>query len=96
MRFVVIVFLVLIVASLGSALVLLLRSQGEGGTRVARALAIRLPQARRMAYCLHKMGVLEQEGVRARQRVWRRCPPYVVPLGHPVLPRGTDGVPASP
>ncbi|TAH43973.1 MAG: twin transmembrane helix small protein [Betaproteobacteria bacterium] len=42
MRIVVILFLVMIVASLGSALLFLLRDRGNGGTRVARALAIRV------------------------------------------------------
>lgn len=42
MRIVVIVFLVMIVTSLGSALLFLLRDRGNGGTRVARALAIRV------------------------------------------------------
>jgi Flp pilus assembly protein protease CpaA len=42
MRIVVIVFLVLIIASLGSALLFLLRDRGSGDTRVARALAIRV------------------------------------------------------
>lgn len=42
MRIVVIVFLVMIIASLGSALLFLLRDRGNGGTRVARALAIRV------------------------------------------------------
>lgn len=42
MRIVVIVFLVMIIASLGSALHFLLRDRGNGGTRVARALAIRV------------------------------------------------------
>lgn len=41
MRLVVIVFLILIVTSLGSALVFLLRDQGKG-RRTARALAIRV------------------------------------------------------
>ncbi|ATE58806.1 twin transmembrane helix small protein [Thauera sinica] len=41
MRIVVILFLVMIVASLGSALLFLLRDRG-GGTRMARALAIRV------------------------------------------------------
>ncbi|HRP95822.1 MAG TPA: twin transmembrane helix small protein [Rhodocyclaceae bacterium] len=41
MRFVVITFLVLIVASLGSALVFLVRDRGTG-TRTARALAVRV------------------------------------------------------
>ncbi len=41
MRFVVIVFLLLIVASLGSALLFLLRDRGRG-QRTARALAIRV------------------------------------------------------
>lgn len=42
MRIFVIVFLVMIVATLGSALLFLLRDRGKGGTRVARALAIRV------------------------------------------------------
>lgn len=41
MRIVVIVLLVLIVASLGSALVFLLRDQGKG-TRTVRALTVRI------------------------------------------------------
>ena len=41
MRVVVIVFLVLIVGSLGSALMFLLRDQGKG-RRTARALAVRV------------------------------------------------------
>ncbi len=41
MRFVVIIFLLLIVASLGSALLFLLRDRGRG-QRTARALAIRV------------------------------------------------------
>lgn len=40
---------------------------------LAQALAIRLPQARRMAYCLHAMGALEQAGKRGRERVWQRA-----------------------
>jgi hypothetical protein len=39
---------------------------------IARALGIRLPQARRMVYCLHRMGVLEPAGKRVRERLWRR------------------------
>lgn len=42
MRIVVILFLVMIVASLGSALMFLLRDRGNGGMRMARALAIRV------------------------------------------------------
>ncbi len=42
MRVVVILFLVLIVASLGAALVSLLRDRGNGGTRTVRALALRV------------------------------------------------------
>lgn len=42
MRIVVIVFLVLIIASLGSALLFLLRDRSSGDSRVARALAIRV------------------------------------------------------
>ncbi|KAI5913252.1 MAG: twin transmembrane helix small protein [Proteobacteria bacterium] len=42
MRIIVILFLILIVSSLGSALLFLLRDRGQGGTRVARALAIRV------------------------------------------------------
>ncbi len=44
MRFVVILFLLLIITSLGSALLLLLRSSGtvDRSTRMARALAIRV------------------------------------------------------
>lgn len=42
MRIVVLVFLFLIVASLGSALLFLLRDRGHGGERMARALAIRV------------------------------------------------------
>lgn len=41
MRFIVILFLVLIVASLGSALVFLLKDKGSG-ERTVRALAIRV------------------------------------------------------
>lgn len=41
MRLVVIAFLILIIASLGSALVFLVRDRGHG-TRTARALAIRV------------------------------------------------------
>lgn len=41
MRIVVLVFLLLIVASLGSALVFLVRDRGTGG-RTARALALRV------------------------------------------------------
>lgn len=42
MRFVVVVFLLLIIASLGSALLFLLRDREQGGTRMARALAVRV------------------------------------------------------
>ncbi|MBN8443043.1 MAG: twin transmembrane helix small protein [Thauera sp.] len=42
MRIVVIVFLVMIIFSLGSALLFLLRDRGNGSTRVARALAVRV------------------------------------------------------
>lgn len=42
MRIVVVVFLLLIIASLGSALLFLLRDREQGGTRMARALAIRV------------------------------------------------------
>lgn len=42
MRFVVISFMLLIVASLGSALVFLLRDRGGGGARMVRALAWRV------------------------------------------------------
>lgn len=41
MRFVVITFLILIVASLGSALIFLVRDRGTG-TRTAKALAVRV------------------------------------------------------
>lgn len=41
MRFVIILFLILIVASLGSALVFLIRDKGTG-TRSVRALALRV------------------------------------------------------
>ena len=42
MRFVVITFMLLIVASLGSALLFLLRDRATGGTRMVRALAWRV------------------------------------------------------
>lgn len=42
MRFVVISFMLLIVASLGSALLFLLRDRSDGGTRMVRALAWRV------------------------------------------------------
>lgn len=42
MRIVVVLFLILIVASLGSALLFLLRDREHGGTRMARALALRV------------------------------------------------------
>ncbi len=42
MRFVVVVFLVLIIASLGSALLFLLRDRGTGDPRTVRALALRV------------------------------------------------------
>lgn len=42
------------------------------GRDLAQALKIRLPQARRMVYCLHRMGALAPDGKRGRERVWRR------------------------
>lgn len=42
MRYVVISLMLLIVASLGSALLFLLRDRGTGGTRMVRALAWRV------------------------------------------------------
>lgn len=55
---------------------LLPQDAGEFTSRdLARALAIRLPQARRMAYCLHALGALEQAGKRGRERLWLRAAP---------------------
>ncbi|NMG03016.1 twin transmembrane helix small protein [Azoarcus taiwanensis] len=42
MRFVVICFMLLIVASMGSALLFLLRDRGTSGTRMVRALSWRV------------------------------------------------------
>jgi len=50
---------------------------------LSQALKIRLPQARRVVYCLHKMGELEQDGKRGRERVWRRAGTHRDDSGRP-------------